>query len=110
MAKADGSYLKELLRMSKLDLLVVDDFGLQALDAPSRLTLLEILEDRHGRASSLFVSQLPVSGWHQVIGEATVADAICDRIVHTAHRIKLKGESARKLYAAGRKVTTEDSK
>jgi len=110
MAKADGSYLKELLRMSKLDLLVVDDFGLQALDAPSRLTLLEILEDRHGRASSLFVSQLPVSGWHQVIGEATVADAICDRIVHTADRIKLKGESARKLYAAGRKVRNEDSK
>jgi DNA replication protein DnaC len=110
MAKADGSYLKELSRMSKLDLLIVDDFGLQALDAPSRLTLLEILEDRHGRASSLFVSQLPVSGWHQVIGEATVADAICDRIVHTAYRIELKGESARKLYAAGRKVTSEDSK
>lgn len=109
MAKADGSYLKELIRMTKLDLLLIDDFGLQALDAPSRLTLLEILEDRHGRASSLFVSQLPVSGWHQIIGEATIADAICDRIVHTAARIKLKGESARKLYAAGRKAATEDS-
>ncbi|MCJ7548233.1 MAG: IS21-like element helper ATPase IstB [Anaerolineae bacterium] len=110
MAKADGSYLKELIRMGKLDLVVIDDFGLQGLDAPSRLALLEVLEDRHGRASSLFVSQLPVSGWHQVIGEATVADAICDRIVHTAYRIELKGESARKLYAAGRKVAAEDSR
>jgi DNA replication protein DnaC len=71
--------------------------------------LLEILEDRHGRASSLFASQLPVSGWHQVIGEPTIADAICDRIVHTAYRIELKGESARKLYAAGRKAAQQES-
>jgi DNA replication protein DnaC len=110
MAKADGSYLKELTRMSKLDLLMVDDFGLQALDAASRLSLLEILEDRHGRASSLFVSQLPVSQWHRVIGEPTIADAICDRIVHTAYRIELKGESARKLYAAGREAGSKESK
>lgn len=109
MAKADGSYLKQLTRIGKLDLIVVDDFGLQGLDAPSRLTLLEILEDRHGRASSLFASQLPVSEWHQVIGEPTIADAICDRIVHTAYRIELKGESARKLYAAGRKAVQEES-
>jgi DNA replication protein DnaC len=110
MAKADGSYSNELTRISKLDLLLIDDFGLQPLDGQTRLALLEILEDRHGRASSLFVSQLPVSGWHQVIGEATVADAICDRIVHTAYRIELKGESARKIYAAGRKVPAEGSK
>ena len=63
------------------------------------MTLLEILEDRHGRTSSLFSSQLPVSQWHQIIGDPTIADAICDRIVHTAHRIELKGESVRKLYA-----------
>ena len=60
---------------------------------------MELLEDRHGRASSIFASQLPVSQWHQVIGDPTIGDAICDRIVHTAHRIELKGESVRKLYA-----------
>ena len=99
LCKADGSYLKELARMAKRALLIVDDFGLEPLDAPSRLSLLEILEDRHGRASSMFASQLPVSQWHQLIGDPTLADAICDRIVHTAHRIELKGESVRKLYA-----------
>jgi len=77
----------------------LDDFGLEILDTASRLILLEILEDRHSRASSVFSSQLPVSRWHQVIGDPTIADAICDRIVHTAHRIELKGESVRKLYA-----------
>lgn len=98
LCRADGSYLKELSRIQKQALIVIDDFGLQALDAPSRLSLLEILEDRYGRASSIFVSQLPVSGWHPMIGDPTIADAICDRIVHGAHRIELKGESVRKLY------------
>jgi DNA replication protein DnaC len=99
LCKADGSYLRELAKMSKKRLLIVDDFGLELLDTPSRLFLLELLEDRHGRASSIFASQLPVSQWHQIIGDPTIADAICDRIVHTAHRIELKGESVRKLYA-----------
>ena len=99
LCKADGSYLKELARLQKRKLLIVDDFALEPLDAQSRLSLLEILEDRHGRASSMFASQLPVSQWHQLIGDPTLADAICDRIVHTAHRIELKGESVRKLYA-----------
>ena len=99
LCKADGSYLREVAKMSKKRLLIVDDFGLEVLDTPSRLFLLELLEDRHGRASSIFASQLPVSQWHQVIGDPTIADAICDRIVHTAHRIELKGESVRKLYA-----------
>ena len=99
LCKADGSYLRELARLAKRRLLVIDDFGLEVLDTASRLFLLELLEDRHGRASSIITSQLPVSQWHQVIGEPTIADAICDRIVHTAHRIELKGESVRKLYA-----------
>ena len=99
LCKADGSYLRELAKISKKRLLIVDDFGLEILDTASRLILLEILEDRHDRASSLFCSQLPVSQWHPVIGDPTIADAICDRIVHTAHRIELKGESVRKLYA-----------
>jgi DNA replication protein DnaC len=99
LCKADGSYLREVAKISRKRLLIVDDFGLEVLDTPSRLSLLELLEDRHGRASSIFASQLPVSQWHQVIGDPTIADAICDRIVHTAHRIELKGESVRKLYA-----------
>jgi DNA replication protein DnaC len=99
LCKADGAYLRELAKISKKRLLIVDDFWLEVLDTASRLMLLEILEDRHGRASSVFSSQLPVSQWHQVIGNPTIADAICDRIVHTAHRIELKGESVRKLYA-----------
>lgn len=99
LCKADGSYLREVAKISRKRLLIVDDFGLEVLDTPSRLFLLELLEDRHGRASSIFASQLPVTQWHQVIGDPTIADAICDRIVHTAHRIELKGESVRKLYA-----------
>jgi DNA replication protein DnaC len=99
LCRADGSYLKELVRIQKQDAFVVDDFGLERLDTPSRLSLLEILEDRHGRKSTVFVSQLPVTQWHEVIGDETVADAICDRIVHRAHRIELKGESVRKIYA-----------
>jgi DNA replication protein DnaC len=99
LCKADGTYLRELAKITKKRLFIVDDFGLEVLDTASRLILLEILEDRHGRASSIFSSQLPVSQWHQAIGDPTGADAICDRIVHTAHRIELKGESIRKLYA-----------
>jgi DNA replication protein DnaC len=95
-ARADGSYLKEMEKLQKQDLVILDDFGLHVLDAQSRLTLLEILEDRYGLKSTIITSQLPVSGWHEVIGEATIADAICDRIVHSAHKINLKGESMRK--------------
>jgi DNA replication protein DnaC len=99
LCKADGSYLRETAKLARKNLWILDDFGLEVLDTASRLILLEILEDRHGRASSLLTSQLPVSQWHQVIGDPTIADAICDRIVHTAHRLDLKGESVRKLYA-----------
>ena len=99
LSKADGSYLRELGKIARHDVILLDDFGLEALDPPSRLGLLEILEDRHGRASTLLASQLPVAKWYDVIGEPTIADAICDRIVHSAHRIELKGESVRKLYA-----------
>ena len=108
LCKADGTYLRELAKISKKRLLIVDDFGLEVLDTASRLMLLEILEDRHGRSSSVFSSQLPVSQWHQVIGDPTIADAICDRIVHTAHRIELKGESVRKLYAYRDKESKKD--
>jgi len=96
MSKADGTYLKEITRMEKQDLLIIDDFGIQPLDQLSRTILMEIIEDRHGKRSTLFTSQVPVSQWYEVIGEQTIADAILDRIIHDAHRLELRGESMRK--------------
>jgi DNA replication protein DnaC len=98
IAKADGSAIKELLKMERQDLLIIDDFGIQPFDQASRSALLEIIEDRHGKRSTIITSQLPVKQWHDVIGEKTVADAILDRLVHNAGRIELKGESLRKKW------------
>jgi DNA replication protein DnaC len=98
MAKADGSAIKELMKIEKMDLLILDDFGMQPLDAQSRASLLDIIEDRHGKRSTIITSQLPVKQWYEVIGEKTVADAILDRIVHGAQRIELKGESLRRKW------------
>lgn len=94
--KADGTYLKEITKIEKQDLLIIDDFGIQPLDQQSRSILMEIIEDRHGKKSTLFTSQIPVNQWHEVIGEQTIADAILDRIVHDSQRLELKGESMRK--------------
>lgn len=96
MCKADGSYMKEVARIERQDLLIIDDFGIQPLDAQSRTILMEIIEDRHEKRSTLLTSQVPVNKWFEVIGEQTVADAILDRIIHDAHRLELKGESLRK--------------
>ena len=96
LAKADGSYIKELAKIERQHLLIIDDFGLQPLDAQSRSALMEVIEDRHGKSSTIFTSQVPVSKWYDIIGEQTIADAILDRIVHDAHRIEMKGESLRK--------------
>lgn len=96
MMKADGSYTREMAKIEKYDLLILDDFGLQQLDSTARMILLEIIEDRHGRKSTIIASQLPVAKWYEIIGDSTVADAILDRMVHTAHRLELKGESLRK--------------
>ena len=96
MAKADGTYLKELAKIERQQLLILDDFGMQPIDHQSRLTLMEIIEDRHAKGSVIITSQLPVSEWYEVIGEKTIADAIMDRLVHQAHRIELSGESMRK--------------
>lgn len=90
-------------RLLKQDVILLDDFGMVPLDAQSRLSLLEVLEDRHGRKSTVFVSQVPVGKWHEVIGDPTIADAICDRVLHNAHRIELNGESVRKIYAGRQK-------
>lgn len=96
MAKADGSYIKEVARIERQHLLILDDFGIQPLDGASRAMLMEIIEDRHGKSSTIITSQVPVNKWHDIIGEKTVADAILDRIIHEAHRLDLKGESLRK--------------
>ncbi|MEO6283824.1 MAG: IS21-like element helper ATPase IstB [Dyadobacter sp.] len=105
MAKADGSYIKEIAKIERQHLLILDDFGIQPFDAQSRAALMEIIEDRHGKTSLIITSQLPVSKWHEVIGEKTIADAILDRIVHDAHRVELRGESMRKK----RKMEPENS-
>jgi DNA replication protein DnaC len=96
MARADGSYIKETARIDKMDLLILDDFGMQPMDAHNRSALIEIIEDRHGKRSTIVAAQLPVAQWHDVIGEKTIADAVLDRIVHNAYRIEMIGESLRK--------------
>lgn len=98
IAKADGSYIKEISKIEKQDLLIMDDFGLKPLDNNQRLILLELLEDRHGRRSTIITSQVPVNKWYDIIGEPTIADAILDRLVHSSHRIELNGDTMRKKY------------
>lgn len=99
LKRTDGTYSKELNRMQKQNVIILDDLGLEQFDTSSRLSLLEIIEDRHRRSSTIIISQIPLLQWHQVIGDPTIADAICDRIIHNAHRIELKGESVRKLFS-----------
>lgn len=94
--KLDGSFQKEAERIEKMNLLILDDWGLTPLDTQSRLALLQIIEDRHNRYATIITSQLPVSSWHSYINENTIADAILDRIIHKANRIELMGESLRK--------------
>lgn len=110
MAKADGSYVREITKIERLDLLILDDFGLQQMDNHSRSILMEIVEDRHGNHSTILTSQLPVAQWYDVIGEQTVADAILDRIVHDAHRLDLIGESLRKRQKNKNNENTEIEK
>ncbi|HZN51413.1 MAG TPA: IS21-like element helper ATPase IstB [Methylomirabilota bacterium] len=96
LARADGTYMRLLAKLARLDVLVLDDWGLAPVQDQERRDLLEILEDRYGSRSTIITSQLPPAQWHDYLGEATVADAICDRLLHNAHRIVLKGPSRRK--------------
>jgi DNA replication protein DnaC len=100
MARADGSYARVLAKLARTSVLILDDLGLAALTDSERGDLLEVIEDRHGSASTIITSQLPVEHWHEVIGDPTIADALLDRLVHNAHKINLKGESMRKRKAA----------
>jgi DNA replication protein DnaC len=96
MAKLDGSYLKFLQKIQNTELLIIDDFGLHPFDSYTRQALMDIVEAKYNKSSIIISSQIPVTKWHELIGEGTIADAILDRLVHASHRIELKGESLRK--------------
>jgi len=100
-AKADGTYRRVLGKLAKIDVLIIDDLGTAPLDPGQRLDLREILEDRYSMRSTIITSQLEPDHWHSFIGDETLADAICDRLVHNAHRFKLRGESMRKNLGRG---------
>ena len=105
IAHGDGSYPRLMNQLLKMDLLIIDDWGIQKMSAAQRQDLMEVIEDRHDRRSTLVASQLPTEHWHDYLGEATLADAILDRLLHAAHRLNLRGESMRKLAA---KLTDRD--
>jgi DNA replication protein DnaC len=107
IAKADGSYHKQLSKLARQDLLILDDWGLAPLSPAGRRDLLEIFDDRYQVRSTLITSQLPVSTWHQYLDDPTLADAILDRVIHNAHRIELSGDSLRK-QKRGESLTGED--
>ena len=96
LSKVDGTYLKELAKLLKADILIFDDFGLQSFDNHAREAIMDIIDDRYNKKSTIIASQIPVSAWYDIIGEGTIADAILDRIVNSSHRINLVGESLRK--------------
>jgi DNA replication protein DnaC len=108
LARGDGQHARLLKSLARVELLILDDLGLSPMLAEQRRDLLEIMEDRHGRGSTIVTSQLPVEHWHESIGDPTIADAILDRLVHNAHRLTLKGESLRKA-AAKRQKLDDDS-
>ena len=99
VARGDGSYGRLLVRLAKLDLLAIDDWLRTPLADGERQDILEVLEDRSERASTLIATQLPVTSWHEAVGEASMGDAICDRLVHGAHKIAIKGPSMRQVRA-----------
>jgi DNA replication protein DnaC len=105
IAHGDGSYPRLMNQLLKMDLLIIDDWGIQKMTAAQRQDLMEVIEDRHDRRSTLVASQLPTEHWHDYLGEATLADAILDRLLHSAQRLNLRGESMRKLAA---KLTDRD--
>ncbi len=100
IAHGDGSYLRIISQLAKADVLIIDDWGLEKLTLSQRNDLLEIMEDRHATKSTIVTSQLPTSEWHAYIADATLADAILDRLLHNAHKLELKGESMRKMLSS----------
>jgi DNA replication protein DnaC len=107
VARADGSYASTLSRLAKLDVLVLDDLLIAPLKDGERRDLLEVLEDRYDQRSTVVTSQVPTKSWHEMLADPTLADAICDRLVHNAHVLSLKGPSIRKMKGLGEKNTEE---
>jgi len=105
VAHGDGRFTKFIQQLAKTDVLLLDDWGLEKMNLAQRNDLLEIMEDRHGFKSTLITSQLPIDQWHKAIGDATLADAILDRLLHNSHTLKLRGESMRKILS---KMTDSD--
>jgi DNA replication protein DnaC len=106
LARGDGRYARLLKTLGRVQLLILDDWGLSTLTHAEQRDLLEVLEDRHQRASIIITSQVPVEQWHEIIGSPTLADAIMDRLVHNAHRLHITGESMRKNSTRSRQVDT----
>lgn len=100
IARGDGSYPKTMKKMTRAKVLVLDDLGLAPMTAPERRDLLEVIEDRHGLASTIVATQLPIENWHENIRDPTIADAILDRLIHNAYKINLKGDSMRKIHSS----------
>ena len=96
MARLDGRFPRLVDKLARVQLLILDDWGTHGLTDQQRLDLLELFEERYQRRSTIITAQLPISGWHEMIGEPTIADAILDRIIHNAHRIEIKGDSMRR--------------
>ena len=94
--RADGSYRRQLKQLSGTQLLILDDWGLEALSSVHRNDLLEVMDDRYGKSATVMISQLPTEEWYGCVGDSTLADAILDRVMHNAHRLEMKGESMRK--------------
>ena len=110
VARGDGSYSRLLTKLAKTDLLAIDDWLIAPLKDAERRDLLEVMEDRYERGSTLVATQLPITAWHETVGEPTLADAICDRLLHRAHRIQLKGASMRNTDPLGYKKGTQRKK
>ena len=107
VGRGDGSYTRLLARLAKADLLAIDDWLLAPLRDAERRDLIEVVEERSERSAILIASQLPVADWHSVIGDPNQADAICDRLLHNAHRIELKGRSMRRTQVAPKASSKE---
>jgi DNA replication protein DnaC len=99
LSRGDGSYGKIMNKLSKTNVLIIDDFGIAPLTDTERRDLFEVVDERHGHGSTIITSQLPIENWHEIIGDPTIADGILDRIIHNAHKINLKGGSMRKKHS-----------
>ena len=99
LSRGDGSYGKNMNKLSKTNVLIIDDFGIAPLTDPDRRDLFEVVDERHGHGSTIITSQLPIENWHDIIGDPTIADGILDRLIHNAHKINLKGGSMRKKHS-----------